>query len=155
MTQDRNYGAKTDRQSRPGTFRRGNPGRPKGARNKTTLAAMALLEGEAEALTRKAVELALGGDTVALKLVLDRLLPRERTVRLDLPLRTLADLDQATATIRTALAKGCISLSEVGVLVGLVETRRRLLETTELEQRLVALELGDQHEHRSSLGRNS
>jgi hypothetical protein len=77
---------------------------------------------------------------VALKFVLERLLPRERTVRLDLPLRTLTDLDQATAKIRAALAKGCISLSEVGVLVGLVETRRRLLETTELEQRLAALE---------------
>ena len=102
---------------------------------------MALLEGEAEALTRKAVELALAGDTVALKLVLDRLLPRERTIRLDLPLRTLADLDRATATIRTALSRGRITLSEVGALAGLLETRRRLIETTELEQRLAALEL--------------
>ena len=81
MSNDRNYGANTDRRGRPGAFRRGNPGRPRGARNKSTLAAMALLEGEAEALTRKAVELALGGDTVALKLVLDRILPRERLVR--------------------------------------------------------------------------
>jgi hypothetical protein len=40
----------------------GNPGgRPPGARNKAALAAEALLAGEAEALTRKAVELALSG----------------------------------------------------------------------------------------------
>lgn len=45
------------------SFRRGksgNPaGRPRGARNRATLAAEALLEGEAEALTRKAIELAV------------------------------------------------------------------------------------------------
>jgi Family of unknown function (DUF5681) len=41
----------------------GNPGgRPAGARNRRTLAAAVLLDGEAEALTRKAVELALAGD---------------------------------------------------------------------------------------------
>src|SRR4029077_7685570 len=39
----------------------GNPsGRPKGSRNRTTLAAEALLDGEAEQLTRKAIELAKG-----------------------------------------------------------------------------------------------
>ena len=43
--------------------RSGNPlGRRVGCRNKTTAAAAALLAGEAEALTRKAVELALVGD---------------------------------------------------------------------------------------------
>src|SRR6267142_255835 len=37
----------------------GNPaGRPMGARHKATVAAEALLDGEAEALTRKAVEMA-------------------------------------------------------------------------------------------------
>jgi uncharacterized protein DUF5681 len=37
----------------------GNPkDRPKGARNRATIAAESLLDGEAEALTRKAIELA-------------------------------------------------------------------------------------------------
>ena len=115
-----------------------------GARNKATLAALALLEGEAEALTRKAIELAKGGDTVALKLVLDRLLPKGRAIRLDLPLRTLADLDEASETVRQALAAGTITLDEVGVLTNLLEARRRLIETTELERRLAALEAAGQ-----------
>ena len=56
-----------------------NPaGRPKGARNKTTMAVEALLEGEAQALTRKALELALAGDTTALRLCLERIAPRQR-----------------------------------------------------------------------------
>ena len=137
---DRNNGAATDQPRRPGTFRPGNPGRPPGCRNKATLAALALLEGEAEALARKAVELALAGDTVALKLVLDRLLPKGRALRLDLPLRTLPDLDQATEAISGALAEGAVTVDEVATLTGLVEARRRLLETTELERRLAALE---------------
>jgi hypothetical protein len=62
-------------------FENGNPGRPRGSRNKATVAAESLLEGEAERLTRKAVERALEGDVAALKLCMDRLLPprRERT----------------------------------------------------------------------------
>ena len=41
-------------------FEPGNPGKPKGTRHRTTLAVEALLEGEAEQLTRKAIDLALG-----------------------------------------------------------------------------------------------
>ena len=43
--------------------RSGNPrGRPAGFRNKATTAAALLLNGQSEALTSKAVELALAGD---------------------------------------------------------------------------------------------
>ena len=49
--------------------RSGHPaGRRAGSRNRATLAAAALLEGESEALTRKAVELALVGDSTAMRL---------------------------------------------------------------------------------------
>jgi hypothetical protein len=77
--------------------RSGNPrGKPKGARHRTTLAAEALLDGEAEALTRNAVELASAGDIAALRLCLDRILPlrRERPVRFKLP-RLLSATDAA------------------------------------------------------------
>ena len=53
-------------------------GRPRGARNHTTIAAEMLLEGEAENLTRKSVELALNGDIHALLLRLDRIIPPRR-----------------------------------------------------------------------------
>src|SRR5688572_12089727 len=82
VTEDRNSGSATVRSRRPGTFQPGNPGRRPGVRNRATMAAMALLEGETEAITRKAVELAKAGDTVALKLVLERLLPRSRAVKI-------------------------------------------------------------------------
>jgi Family of unknown function (DUF5681) len=56
--------------SRP--FRKGksgNPtGRPKGSRNMATLACEPLLDGQARQLTAKCVEMALAGDTVAMRL---------------------------------------------------------------------------------------
>ena len=68
--------------------RSGNPrGRPLGSRNSATLAAEALLEGEAEKLTRKCIELAMDGDTVALRLCLERIYParKDRPVTFPLP----------------------------------------------------------------------
>ena len=49
-------------------FAPGNPGRPKGARHQATVAAEVLLDDETEELTRKAVELALAGNIIALRL---------------------------------------------------------------------------------------
>ena len=126
-----------------GRFATRNPGTRPGTRHRATTAAMALLEGEAEAPTRRCVELALAGDTTALRLCLERLLPKSRAVRLPLPLRTLADLEAATDAVSDALADGTVVLDEVATLAGLIETRRRLLETAELERRLAALEQGD------------
>ena len=69
------------RRGRP--FEKGNGGRRPGSKNRTTLVAEALLKGEEEALVRKAIELAKAGDVQMLKFLLDRILPKERSVRLD------------------------------------------------------------------------
>jgi hypothetical protein len=114
---------KTARKQRGRPFQRGesgNPaGRPVGARHKATVAAEALLDGEAEALTRKAVEMALAGDTVALRLCLERILPprRERPVRFKLPrLQSLADAAPAMAAIVAAVATADLTLGEAAEL---------------------------------------
>src|SRR5215204_2547200 len=67
---------------------RDNPnGKPKGTRHRVTMAAETLMEGEAEAITRKAIELAKGGDGPALRLCMDRIYPprKDRPVRFRLP----------------------------------------------------------------------
>jgi hypothetical protein len=93
--------------------RSGNPsGRPPGARNRATIAAEALLEGEDEVLTRKAIELALEGDTTALKLCLERIVPqrRSRAVASDLPpIERVEDLAGSAPSCRTSPAAGCCS----------------------------------------------
>ena len=65
-----NISRKNECKTRGRPFQRGNPGKPKGARHRVTTAAEALLEGEAEAITRKAIELAKQGDGPALRLCL-------------------------------------------------------------------------------------
>ena len=126
-----------------GTFGTGNPGKPKGTRHKATQAALALLDGEAEALTRQAVTMALGGDTTALRLCLERIAPprRDAPVTFDLPrMETARDAAKAAGAVLGAVAHGDLTPTEGAHIMALVETYRRTLETTELEARLVVLE---------------
>ena len=122
----------------------GNPlGRPQGARNQTTLALEALLDGEAEKITRKVIELALEGDLSALRLCLERVFParRERHVSFDLPpLKTAADAAGAIAAIVAAVAAGDVTPGEAAELAKLVETFVKAIEVHEFDQRLRALE---------------
>ena len=122
----------------------GNPsGRPKGALNQSTLAAQALLDGEAEALTRKAVELALEGNMNALKLCLERLLPprKERALSVNLPaIEKVEDLPQLTKALLAAVASGELLPGEAAGLSSLAANHAKALELTELEKRITALE---------------
>ena len=122
----------------------GHPaGRPPGARNRGAQFAEALLGQEAEALTRKAVELALGGDPSALRLCLERLVAprRERTVRLPLPdMRDAVGLADAMAVVSAAVAEGGITPSEASELGKLVDTFRKAIETADFERRLQRVE---------------
>ena len=141
----------TDRKSGrnpDGTFGPGNPGKPKGTRHKATRAALALLEGEGEALTRKAVELALEGDTTALRLCLERITPPRRDAPISLTLPSLKSAKQAAeaaAAIVEAVASGELTPTEGAHVMALIETYRRTFETTELEARVAVLE-GAQHD---------
>ena len=122
----------------------GNPGgRPKGALNKITLAAQALLEGEAEVLTRKVVELAKEGNPMALRFCLERLLPprKDRPINFTLPkIKGAEDLAKTLGAILEAVAKGEITPAEGQILAGILEAYRKGLETADLEARVSALE---------------
>jgi hypothetical protein len=121
----------------------GNPnGRPKGHRNKATMICEELLDGEAQALTRKAIDKALDGDMGALRLCLERLLPprRDRLVTVDLPkIETAGDALKAISAIVSACAAGELSPGEADEIVGLVTTYIRTFEVTEIEAQLAAL----------------
>jgi hypothetical protein len=85
-------------------FEPGNPGRRPGARHKVTRAVEALLEGQYEALTQKAIEKALEGDGVALRLCLDRISPprKDAPITIDLPAVTSAS-DAVAARLRCSM----------------------------------------------------
>jgi hypothetical protein len=121
----------------------GNPsGRPPGARNKATIIAETLLQGEVEALTRVAIERAMAGDMAAMRLCLDRVAPacKHRTIAFELPpLVTAADAAAALAAIMAGVAAGELTPAEAGQLSNQVDRFRSTLEATVFEQRLAEL----------------
>ncbi|MBV8935731.1 MAG: hypothetical protein JO095_08005 [Alphaproteobacteria bacterium] len=136
-----------DRRGRFAKGRSGNPGgRPRGCRDHINRAARLLLAGEGEALTRKAVELALAGDPAALRLCIERIVGpyRERAVEFTMPpIRNAADLAGAMAAVADAAAQGAVTPREAMQLGNVVEAYVRAVEATEFERRLRALEAAD------------
>src|SRR5436190_10213750 len=104
----------------------GNPsGRPSGCRNHATRTAEILLDGEAEALTRKAVTLALDGDALALRLCLDRVIAprRDRPASFALPpIADVADAASTMAAITSAVAEGALTPGEGAQVAKVVDT---------------------------------
>jgi len=122
----------------------GNPaGRPQGSRHRASVLAEGLLDGRVEALTEKAVEMALAGDVTALRLCLERLLPvrRERHLTMTLPSPlTAADITAGFVRVVEALACGDLTPSETSSVAELLESARRAIETTDLARRIEELE---------------
>jgi hypothetical protein len=122
----------------------GNPnGRPKGSRHKTTLAIEKLLDGEAEEITRKAIEKAKIGDTAALRICLDRLAPtrKDRHIEFNLPkIEKASDAANASASIVEAASSGELTPLEAGELLKIVESHARTLQASDFEERLERLE---------------
>lgn len=122
----------------------GNPkGRPRGSRNRVTLVALAAMEEGADAIARKVVEMAKAGDISAARLVIERLVPvaKERPMFLALPDTSTADgIAQAQDAILQAVAAGELLPGEGATLAGIVEARRKAVETLELEARITVLE---------------
>jgi hypothetical protein len=86
-----------------GKFSNGNVGRPKGSRNKATIAIESLLEGQAEALTQTAISKALEGDSIALRLCMERIAPpmKDKPVVFPLPrMQGAMDASQAAESAR-------------------------------------------------------
>src|SRR6516162_2657913 len=133
---------KRKRRGRP--FEKGNPGRPRGARNKATVALEQLLEGQAEAVVAKVVEKALEGDRMAMRLVFERLMGsrHERPLTdLDLPpIRSAADGAAVSAAILAAVGSGKITPGEGLALMQMVDSAVRAFSASELDRRVSELD---------------
>ena len=107
------------------------------------MAIESLFEGEGEALTRKAIDLALEGDLIALRLCLERLCPpvKQRPVRIEMPtVESASEAVGAMTVVLESVSHGDITPGEAQALADVIEQFRRVLEAEELEQRVAALE---------------
>jgi thioredoxin-like negative regulator of GroEL len=120
----------------------GNPqGRPKGSGISAKL--RQAIEGEAEAIIKAMIEQAKAGDMQAAKALLDRVLPalKPESQAIHLPELVAAGTmaEKARAAIDAAGA-GAVSPSAASDLVAAIAGLARVVETTELQQRLDELE---------------
>jgi hypothetical protein len=122
----------------------GNPrGKPRGARHRATMFAEKLMQADVGDVVQTVVAAAKDGDMSAARLVLDRVLPPRKgcTVRFDLPaISTPADVVAALGAILAAVGRGELTPDEGGIIASLLETKRKALETVDLERRVAALE---------------
>jgi len=122
----------------------GNPaGRPRGSRNRATLLMESLLADDAEAIGRKAIEMAKQGDMAAIRLCMDRLSPPRKgePVAFELPpLYKPADSVTAAAEIVAAVAAGELTPSEAAELAKVVDVYVRAIATKAFDERLTKLE---------------
>jgi hypothetical protein len=135
---DRNSGRDT-----AGRFAPGNPGKPAGARNRATQTVEAILTNGAERVGRKALRMALGGDSTALRLVLERVAPvrRDRPVTIALPaIESVADHPAVLAQLVSAMGRGEIAPAEAEAFAAVLAQHRAAVEVADLEARIAALE---------------
>jgi len=134
---------RNERKTRGRPFQEGNPGRPFGSRNKRTLLAEQIMGEDLEAVARAVSRAAQNGDMQAARIILDRLAPirRGRPVQFEMP----ASLDaggiaEAFAAILRSMAEGELTPEEATAVAGVLEMRRKAIETAEIEARVAALE---------------
>ncbi len=136
--------AKRDRGGRFTPCASGNPaGRPLGSPNKAAALLAGRLDSEWQAVADSLVTAAKAGNAAAAKAVLDRVAPRShgRTISLDLPrIVTLEDVDAAVDTVLDAVAAGQVTPQEAATVSGILETKRRVIESRALDDRVRALE---------------
>jgi len=122
----------------------GNPkGKPRGARHRLTLLAEKLMDDQAEAIVESVIKAAKAGDMVAARLILERVSPvrKGRTVQFALPAVEKADdVLGALGSVIAAVASGELTPDEGATIAGLLEAKRRAIETVEFENRILALE---------------
>jgi hypothetical protein len=124
-------------------FTRGNPGRRPGARNRATVLAEKLLSKDVKIVVESVLKSAAGGDMLAAKLVLERILPPLKTRRLCFPMpeiRTVEDVHAAMNGLWAAVSSGVVTPDEAATLGKLLEQHAAVLEVNQLERRLRALE---------------
>ena len=122
----------------------GNPAGPaKGTRHKITMRAEKLLEDDRDDIVRAVIAAAKGGDPTAMRLCIERLIPvrKGRPVMFDLPaIETAADVANALGAIAGAMAAGELTPDEAGAVAGVIEAKRRAIETVDIDERLRKVE---------------
>lgn len=122
-----------------------NPsGRPRGITDKRS-ELRSLLTPHAKDLVQKAIDMALGGDVNALRLCIERLIPRvkDEVINLDfidLDLCEQNNLLLAGSSVLQAVASGVITPEHGKSIAAIIEAQRKTIESSNLHDRMAEIE---------------
>ena len=136
-------GENTPKKVRGRPFEPGNPGRPRGSKNKTTHHLNQLVDANGEQLVGKMIELALSGNAACARRCFDHLLPPRngRPIDFSFPqIKKPQDLAQAAAAITNAVADGTLTVEEAAGCMKLLDNCANILKTHDQAERLEELE---------------
>ena len=134
-------------QTGKGRFLPGNQfgkGRSRGSRNKATVVLEQMGQTAAVEVWASVLDQATLGDPTAMRLVVERIypVPKGRLVKMPkLPsVKDAAGVSAALDALLEQVRSGKLSPDEAGTIAGVLEVRRKTIETVDLEARLAALE---------------
>ena len=123
---------------------RANPhGRPAGSKNAALVALDALGTDAAQDLLKTVIQEARNGDMAAARIILDRVWPARKGRLITFTMskvESAADVAKALSGVLEAVANGLLSIEEGQGLAAILESQRKTLELTEIEERLTVLE---------------
>jgi hypothetical protein len=133
LNQDGNeHATNNEKRTRGRPFQKGNSGRKRGSKNKATILAASLAGGQGEEILRKAIEMAMDGNVPMMKFLLDRILPKERPIQLELPRLDWAhDGVDAMAKIVDAVSSGRITPREAADIGQLVSAFTQAIDASD------------------------
>lgn len=122
----------------------GNPaGRKAGSRNRASVLLDQIGDEAAEGVLKAVIAKAMDGDTASAALVLSRawVAKKNRSVAVELPtVETTADIMAALSAVLSSVADGTLTPDEGTALSGILEIKRKAIESQILEARIAALE---------------
>jgi hypothetical protein len=142
MTDTENSAALAAR-SVDGKFLPGSGGRPKGSRNRATVLAEQLLEDDIEDVVKAIIGAAKEGNTNAMKLVIERIVPPQTARRVTFPMKPINSVDdiaEAFAGLWESCSEGGITPEEAAMLGKLLEQHKDVIQARNHSTRLSAIE---------------
>jgi hypothetical protein len=131
------------RKPRGRPFQPGNPGRPRGSKNRVTQTLEQIAEEQAEQLFQKILKQALAGDVPCQKMLLDRIWPPRKAQPINVTMPRITNSQDALAAIAEickALGEGRLTPDEITALCSVVGRSIQVIELQDLERRVAALE---------------
>ncbi len=129
------------RRSRGRPFQNGNPGRRPGSLNRSTMLAQAITEADKRELVQIGLARAKAGDSQMLKFFLERIIPKEPSLTIDLPaIKNHSDLADAHSALMKAVSTGEIGPAAASLFAGMLKSISQFLPDLDAEFRIRTME---------------